>query len=61
MFSIRISGINDKYLILQNTVYKEETTHTGEIKKRWTSYKDSTIKNRQTENTNTNKYLSLGA
>lgn len=48
MFSIRISGIIDKYLILQNTVYKEETTHTGEIKKRWTSYEDSTIKNRQT-------------
>ena len=40
---------------------QEAATHTGEIKKGWTSYRDIAIKNLQTENIITNKCLSLGA
>lgn len=39
---------------------QEAATHTGEIKKGWTSYRDIAIKNLQTENIITNKCLSLG-
>ena len=40
---------------------QEAATHTGEIKKGWTSYRDIAIKNLQTKNIVSNKYLSLGA
>ena len=40
---------------------QEAATHTGEIKKGWTSYRDIAIKNLQTENIILNKCLSLGA
>ncbi|MBR8709532.1 hypothetical protein IX321_002348 [Bacteroides pyogenes] len=40
---------------------QEAATHTGEIKKGWTSYRDIAIKNLQTENIISNKCLSLGA
>lgn len=40
---------------------QEAATHTGEIKKEWTSYRDIAIKNLQTENIISNKCLSLGA
>ena len=40
---------------------QEAATHTGEIKKGWTSYRDIAIKNLQTENIVSNKCLSLGA
>lgn len=40
---------------------QEAATHTGEIMKGWTSYRDIAIKNLQTENIITNKCLSLGA
>lgn len=39
---------------------QEAATHTGGIKKGWTSYRDIAIKNSQTENTISNKCLSLG-
>ena len=37
----------------------DAATHTGEIKKGWTSYRDIAIKNLQTENIITNKCLGL--
>lgn len=39
---------------------QEAATHTGEIKKGWTSYRDIAIKNLQTENIISNKCRSLG-
>ena len=45
----------------QLLVVMKAATHTGEIKKGWTSYRDIAIKNLQTENIITNKCLSLGA
>ena len=44
-----------------NQAPQEAATHTGEIKKGWTSYRDIAIKNLQTENIVSNKCLSLGA
>lgn len=38
---------------------QEVATHTGEIKEGWTSYRDIAIKNLQTENIISSKYLSL--
>lgn len=40
---------------------QEAAIHTAEIKKGWTSYRDIAIKNLQTENIISSKYLSLGA
>ena len=37
----------------------DAATHTGEIKKGWTSYRAIAIKNLQTENIISSKYLSL--
>lgn len=60
----------EKAVLFYNTAYphmninmmtpQEATTHTGEIKKGWTSYRDFVIKNLQTENIISNKCLSLG-
>lgn len=38
---------------------KDAATHTGEIKKRWTSYRDTAIKNLQPDNFVSNECLSL--
>ena len=39
---------------------QQAVTHTGEIEKGWTGYRDIAIKNLQTENIILNKCLSLG-
>lgn len=48
------------HISINMMTHQEAATHTGEIKKGWTSYRDIAIKNLRTENIISNKCLSLG-
>ena len=60
-FFVALLSILFIYKNLNMMVPKEAATHTGEIKKGWTSYRDTAIKNLQPDNFVSNEYLTLGA